>query len=79
MARLLRITYPGAVYHVTSRGNERKAVLKSKRDREKFKDRIYNDKKLGKNRKDREKNNYAKNDDLTLINLEKQGEDRPGS
>ena len=32
----LRITYPGAFYHVTSRGNERKAVFKSKRDREKF-------------------------------------------
>lgn len=38
MARPLRITYPGAFYHVTSRGNERKAVFKSKRDREKFMD-----------------------------------------
>lgn len=36
MARPLRITYPGAFYHVTSRGNERKAVFKSRRDREKF-------------------------------------------
>ena len=36
MARPLRITYPGAFYHVTSRGNERKAVFKSKRDRKKF-------------------------------------------
>ena len=36
MARPLRITYPGAFYHVTSRGNERKAVFKNKRDREKF-------------------------------------------
>jgi putative transposase len=36
MARPLRIMYPGAFYHVTSRGNERKAVFKSKRDREKF-------------------------------------------
>ena len=36
MARQLRINYPGAFYHVTSRGNERKAVFKSKRDREKF-------------------------------------------
>ena len=43
----LRITYPGAVYHVTSRGNERKAVLENERDREKYKDRIRNDKKLG--------------------------------
>ena len=36
MARALRVRYPGAFYHVTSRGNERKAVFKSKRDREKF-------------------------------------------
>jgi REP element-mobilizing transposase RayT/predicted XRE-type DNA-binding protein len=36
MARALRITFPGAFYHVTSRGNERKAVFKNKRDREKF-------------------------------------------
>ena len=36
MARPLRITYPGAFYHVTSRGNERKNIFKSKRDRGKF-------------------------------------------
>ena len=36
MARPLRITYPGAFYHITSRGNEQKAVFKSKKDREKF-------------------------------------------
>lgn len=36
MARPLRITYPGAFYHVTSRGNEGKNIFKSKRDREKF-------------------------------------------
>jgi len=36
MARPLRITYPGAFYHVTSRGNERKNIFKSRRDREKF-------------------------------------------
>jgi REP element-mobilizing transposase RayT len=36
MARSLRIIYPGAFYHVTSRGNERKEIFKSKRDREKF-------------------------------------------
>ena len=36
MARPLRITYPGAFYHVTSRGNERKEIFKNKRDREKF-------------------------------------------
>lgn len=38
MARPLRITYPGAFYHVSARGNEQKAVFKSKRDREKFLD-----------------------------------------
>ncbi|MBW1897861.1 MAG: transposase [Deltaproteobacteria bacterium] len=36
MARPLRIEYPGAFYHITSRGNERKNIFKSKRDREKF-------------------------------------------
>ncbi|MFC1869158.1 transposase [Thermodesulfobacteriota bacterium] len=36
MARPLRITYPGAFYHITSRGNEQKAIFKSKRDRERF-------------------------------------------
>ena len=36
MARPLRIEYPGAYYHVTSRGNEQKDVFKSQRDREKF-------------------------------------------
>jgi len=36
MARPLRITFPGAFYHITSRGNARKVVFKSKRDREKF-------------------------------------------
>lgn len=36
MARSLRINYPGAFYHVTSRGNEQRDVFKSQRDREKF-------------------------------------------
>ena len=36
MARALRITFPGAFFHITSRGNERKVVFKSKRDRDKF-------------------------------------------
>ena len=36
MARPLRITYPGAFYHITSRGNERKEIYKTNRDREKF-------------------------------------------
>ena len=36
MTRPLRIEYPGAVYHVTSRGNEKKAVFKDDQDRENF-------------------------------------------
>lgn len=36
MGRPLRITYPEAHYHVTSRGNEQKDVFKSRRDREQF-------------------------------------------
>ena len=36
MARPLRIEYPGAVYHVTSRGNERKVIFKDAADREAF-------------------------------------------
>lgn len=36
MARPLRIEYPGAVYHVTSRGNERRPIFRSDRDRRTF-------------------------------------------
>jgi putative transposase len=36
MARPLRIEYPGAVYHVTSRGNEKKPVFKDDQDRQNF-------------------------------------------
>ncbi len=36
MTRPLRIEYAGAVYHVTSRGNERKPVFKSDQDRLNF-------------------------------------------
>ena len=36
MARLSRIEYPGAFYHVINRGNAGCAVFKSIRDREKF-------------------------------------------
>jgi len=36
MARPLRIEYPGAFYHVTSRGNERKDVFISQTDRERY-------------------------------------------
>jgi len=34
MSRPLRIEYPGAVYHITSRGNEKKPVFKDDADRE---------------------------------------------
>jgi len=36
MARPLRIEYPGAVYHITSRGNEKKPVYKDDQDRKNF-------------------------------------------
>lgn len=36
MSRPLRIEYAGAVYHITSRGNERKAVFRSDQDRINF-------------------------------------------
>ena len=36
MARPLRIEYPGAVYHITNRGNDKKAVFKDDTDRETF-------------------------------------------
>jgi REP element-mobilizing transposase RayT len=36
MARPLRIAYPGALDHVTSRGNAQQDVFKSQTDRERF-------------------------------------------
>jgi REP element-mobilizing transposase RayT len=36
MARPLRIEYPGAFYHVTARGNERKDIYRDDKDRERF-------------------------------------------
>jgi len=36
MARALRIQYPGAVHHVTARGNERKRIFRCDADRRKF-------------------------------------------
>ncbi len=36
MARPLRIEYEGAVYHITSRGNERKPIFKDEKDQELF-------------------------------------------
>ncbi len=36
MARSLRIKYEGAIYHITSRGNEKRVIFKSDKDRNKF-------------------------------------------
>ena len=36
MARPLRIQYPGAVYHLTHRGNEKKAIFHDDADRKQF-------------------------------------------
>ncbi len=36
MARPLRIEYPGAIYHVTCRGNERKEIFRDNSDRKRF-------------------------------------------
>ena len=36
MGRPLRIEYPDAFYHITARGNERKNIFRSNRDRERF-------------------------------------------
>ncbi|MDY0171229.1 MAG: hypothetical protein RBS80_32110 [Thermoguttaceae bacterium] len=35
MARSLRIEFPGALYHVMSRGNERRPIVRDDHDREK--------------------------------------------
>jgi len=36
MGRPLRIEYPGALYHITSRGNERKKIYIDEEDKIKF-------------------------------------------
>jgi putative transposase len=36
VSRQLRIDFPGAIHHITSRGNERRAIYRDDRDREKF-------------------------------------------
>ncbi len=36
MARKLRIQYPGAVYHVMSRGDRREAIFEDDQDRRRF-------------------------------------------
>jgi|SRR5688572_10506247 len=38
MARALRIEFPGAWYHVTARGNERRAIFRSDADRQRLLD-----------------------------------------
>ena len=38
MARSLRIEFPGAFYHVTSRGNARQEIVRDDADREKWLD-----------------------------------------
>lgn len=40
MARPLRIQYPGAYYHVTCRGNERRKIFRGDRDRKSFLERL---------------------------------------
>ena len=41
MARPLRIQYPGAVYHLTNRGNEKRAIFTDDWDREAFLDLLH--------------------------------------
>jgi len=36
MTRPLRIEYPGAIYHITSRGIDRRDIFKKDNDRERF-------------------------------------------
>ena len=36
MSRKLRIEYPGAMYHVISRGDQREDIFRDDRDRQKF-------------------------------------------
>jgi REP-associated tyrosine transposase len=36
MARLIRIEFENAVYHVTARGNERRDVYRDDKDRDRF-------------------------------------------
>ena len=41
MARPLRIVFPGAVYHITSRGNNKKKIFKDDQDRRDFLEILY--------------------------------------
>ncbi len=40
MARPLRLEYPGGLYHVIARGNERKAVFRDDSDRNDYPNRL---------------------------------------
>ena len=40
MARLLRVQYEGAIYHVTIRGNERRDIFDDDADRSRFVERL---------------------------------------
>jgi putative transposase len=40
MARPLRLEFPGALYHVTARGNERKPIYRDEQDRRRFLERL---------------------------------------
>jgi putative transposase len=42
MTRPLRIEYSGAVYHITSRGNDKKPIFKDDQDHENFLNTLYN-------------------------------------
>src|SRR5713226_4605632 len=40
MARPLRLEFPGALYHVIARGNERKSIYRDNEDRQRYLDRL---------------------------------------
>jgi REP element-mobilizing transposase RayT len=40
MARPLRLEFPGALYHVIARGNERKSIYRDDEDRQRYLDRL---------------------------------------
>jgi REP element-mobilizing transposase RayT len=46
MSRPLRVEYPGAVYHITCRGNEKKAIFRDRHDQESFLDILVESKKI---------------------------------
>jgi len=46
MARALRIQFPGAIYHVTFRGNERRAIFRGDGDRQQMLDKLAEERQL---------------------------------